>query len=62
VDPRAQQTGSGLEVALYANNVFDPQPTLQSRTAMPIDSLTYATTLRRRTIGVAVNGRPFATR
>lgn len=47
-----------LEVSTFLLNAFNAQPTLQLRNRGPGDPLLYATTLRPRTVGVAVNWRP----
>ena len=47
-----------LEVSAFLLNVFNAQPTLQVRNRTPDDTLLYATTLRPRTVGVALNWRP----
>ena len=47
-----------LEVSTFLLNAFNAQPTLQLRNRGPGDALLYATTLRPRTVGVAVNWRP----
>jgi hypothetical protein len=45
-------------VSAFLHNAFNAQPTLQLRNRAPTDNLLYATTLRPRTFGVAVNWRP----
>src|SRR5262249_1971793 len=47
-----------LEVSTFLLNAFNAQPTLQVRNRAPGDTLLYATTLRPRTVGVALNWRP----
>jgi iron complex outermembrane receptor protein len=49
---RAAAAWRGFELALFVNNVFDSQPTLQVRNHISTSDLLYATTFRPRTIGV----------
>lgn len=50
---RAAATWHQFELALFVNNVFDSQPTLQVRNHITTSDLLYATTFRPRTIGLS---------
>jgi len=46
-----------FELSLFINNALDSQPTLQVRNHVSTDTLSYATTFRPRTIGLAAKWR-----
>ena len=53
----AMASWSNVELSVFVNNVLDSQPTLQRRNYLARDTLTYATTVRPRTVGVSANWR-----